>query len=89
MFNNNRFKGGIEPKAKFLSYISQTRNFWLYFAACVGISTTIYFSLLVSLVATPLLIVSYQVINFHHYIADSIIWKVRRKSLQKTLGIAG
>jgi hypothetical protein len=89
MFNNSRFKGGIEPKARFLSYISQTRNFWLYFLICVAISTTIYLSLVMSLAATALLIVSYQVLNFHHYIADSILWKVRRKSLQKTLGIAG
>ncbi len=28
-------------------------------------------------------------INFHHYIVDELIWKVRRPSLRKTLGIAG
>jgi hypothetical protein len=34
------------------------------------------------------LIVVYQAINFHHYIVDSIIWKIRRKPIQKTLGIS-
>jgi hypothetical protein len=34
-------------------------------------------------------LVIYQSINFHHYIVDSVIWKVRRKPLQTTLGIAG
>jgi len=89
MFNNNRFKGGVEPKAKLLSYISQTRNAWVYFVACLVLSTVIYLPLAVSAAAVPTLMFIYQVINFHHYIADSIIWKVRRKSLQKTLGIAG
>jgi hypothetical protein len=89
MFNNNRFKGGVEPQAKFLSFISQTKNAWIYFAACLGITTAIYLPLAASAIAVPMLMLMYQVINFHHYIADSIIWKVRRKSLQKTLGIAG
>jgi hypothetical protein len=89
MFNNNRFKGGIEPQAKFLSYISQTRNYWLYFLVCVGISTTVYLSLASTAATLPIMVISFQILNFHHYIADSIIWKVRRKSLQKTLGIAG
>jgi hypothetical protein len=31
--------------------------------------------------------VVYQTINFHHYIVDSVIWKVRRKNIQQTLQI--
>ncbi len=27
-------------------------------------------------------------VNFHHDIVDSVIWKVRKKPLQQTLGIA-
>ncbi len=54
MFNNNRFKGGIEPQAKFLSYISQTRNYWIYFLVCVGLSTTIYLSLAFSAATLPI-----------------------------------
>ena len=42
---------------------------------------------LVGLPAAPM-IVMYMTINFHHYIVDSVIWKVRKKPLQQTLGIA-
>jgi hypothetical protein len=88
MFNNNRFKAGIDPKARFLSTISQTNKSWLYGLSCLGISTAVYLTIEFSVGALPLLLLTYQVINFHHYIADAIIWKVRRKSLQKTLGLA-
>lgn len=89
LFNNNRFRAGIDPKARFLSMLSQSRNTWLYFAVCVGISTAVYLGLQTVLIAVPILMATYQVINFHHYIADSVIWKVRKPALQKTLGIAG
>jgi len=38
--------------------------------------------------ALPLTLLVYQTLNFHHDIVDSLIWKVRRKPLQQTLGIA-
>jgi len=28
-----------------------------------------------------------QAINFHHYIVDSQIWKVRKKPMQATMGV--
>jgi len=34
------------------------------------------------------LIVVYQAINFHHYIVDGRIWKMRRKPLQRILRLA-
>ena len=37
-------------------------------------------------VVIPAIIV-YQAINFHHYIVDSVIWKVRKKPMQETLGL--
>jgi hypothetical protein len=36
----------------------------------------------------PLAIIAYQTINFHHYVVDSFIWKVRAPSLRKELDIA-
>jgi hypothetical protein len=36
----------------------------------------------------PLFAVVYQGINFHHYVVDAVIWKVRKKSLRENLGIA-
>ena len=92
LFNTNRYKGGIDPKAKFLSGISQPNKFAQYFLICFGISTAVYFSFLFvstsfALIGVPLLIIIYQAINFHHYIVDGLIWKIRKKPLQKTLGL--
>ena len=93
MFNNNRFKGGVIPEAKFLSTISQSRNKIQYFVCCFAISTTLYFALIrfsgqILAIGIPSLIVIYQAINFHHYIVDSKIWKVRQRPMQKVLGLA-
>jgi hypothetical protein len=97
LFNTNRFKGGVEPKARFLSMISQPDRKTVYFATCVGISTLMYVSIALAVdgferhfevLFLPLALIVYQTINFHHYIVDSMIWKMRRKPVQKTLGIA-
>ena len=92
LYNTNRYKSGIDPKAKFLSWLSQPNKFADYFMICFGISTAIYFSFLFvstsfALVGVPLLIIIYQAINFHHYIVDSLIWKVSKKPIQKNLGL--
>jgi len=93
LFNSNRYQGGIDPKARLLSAISQPNRAWLYFAVCLGI-TTIFYSAVNGVIGQfshwglPLVVIVYQTINFHHYIVDSLIWKVRRKPLQQTLGIA-
>ena len=93
MYNNNRFKNGVDPRHRFLSTLSQPRWAAVYFFVCVAISTTFYVALqgipmLLGISAVTLTFVVYQTINFHHYIVDGIIWKVRRPALQRTLGIA-
>jgi len=93
MFNQNRFGDGVDPKHWFLSTLSQRRNWPYYFLTCVLISTAVYKGLehgleaLVVYSALPLVLVAYQTINFHHYIVDGLIWKMRKKPLRKTLGI--
>jgi hypothetical protein len=37
----------------------------------------------------PLAIFIYQTLNFHHYIVDSLIWKVRKPRMQKTMELSG
>ena len=37
----------------------------------------------------PLFLVAYQTINFHHYLVDGLIWKVRKKKLRSNLGLQG
>lgn len=96
MFNQNRFKRGIDEKHKFLSYLSQRDKLPIYLGVCFLISTVIYYTLTYSLtwiaVATatslPLFAIVFQAINFHHYLVDAVIWKVRRKPVRENFGIA-
>ena len=92
IFNNKKHAKGIDPKARFLSVISQTKNWPYYFFICFAISTSVY--LVISMandhlaaIALPAIII-YQTINFHHYIVDGLIWKARKKPMRKTLGLA-
>jgi hypothetical protein len=32
-------------------------------------------------------IVIYQIVNFHHYVVDAIVWKVRKPAIRQTLGL--
>jgi hypothetical protein len=92
MFNTRRFKDGIDSESWFLSYISQPGKLWLYLATCVLITGVIYWGLLrtvdwlffTGLSAT---LVVYQIVNFHHYVVDSRIWKVRNEPIRRTLGL--
>ena len=44
MFNQSRFKGGIDQRHKFLSYLSQRNNFPIYLSVCLLIATVVYSS---------------------------------------------
>ena len=85
MFNNNRFKDQIYTPHRFLSLISQRKHLFTYVVVCLTISSVAYLVLQSSLtwlvVATetslPLLAIAFQAINFHHYLVDAVIWKVR------------
>jgi hypothetical protein len=93
LFNTRRFKEGIDPKAPFLSYISQPQRLWLYLSTCIGITGVIYWGVLGTLdtmffAGLSATIVLYQIVNFHHYIVDSLIWKVRKPPIRRTLGLA-
>ncbi|MFQ5525062.1 MAG: hypothetical protein ACE5GX_02260 [Thermoanaerobaculia bacterium] len=93
MFNQNRFREGVDPDHRFLSKLSQRSNWPYYFLTCLLISTLIYFGLerglhaLMPYSTLPLFLVAYQTINFHHYIVDGLIWKVRKKPLRQNLGL--
>ncbi len=90
LFNTNRYRGGVDSKAHFLSTISQPQNIFRYLFFCLAVSTLVYLSIMFFttsyLVAgLPVAILIYQTINFHHYIVDSRIWKVRKKPMQETM----
>ena len=90
MYNARRFGGGIDPEARFLSYISQPKRLWLYLLICVAITGVVYWAILGTLSAIffaglSATIVLYQIVNFHHYVVDAIIWKRRRSPVPKAL----
>jgi hypothetical protein len=90
LFNNNRFKNTVDPQHRFLSTLSLRKNIAWYFIACLAISTSVYVSLNAVIAAfttamLPVIVAAYQVINFHHYIVDAMIWK-RRKSAAHSKG---
>lgn len=92
MYNQRRFKDGVDPQARFLSYISQPGRLWLYLTSCLLISGVFYVAVLGTLDALffgglAAAIVVYQIVNFHHYIVDSMIWKVRKEPMRKALGL--
>ncbi len=93
LFNTNRFAGGVDARAKFLSWISQPQRWWAYAAVCLVLTSILYRSIdgVIRIAAPEMLltatVVVYQAINFHHYVVDSVLWKVRRKPLQEVLGL--
>ena len=77
MFNNRRFAAGLSPKARLLSWLSQDGRILWYLGGCVAVSTAVYVTLasVIPLVfALPVFLV-YQMINFHHYVVDAVIWR--------------
>ena len=90
LFNANRFAKGEDSRAPLLSRMSQPGRIMRYMAICLGISTLVYaFTGALTneqfVAGLPLAIIVYQAVNFHHYIVDSLIWKVRKKPMRRTL----
>lgn len=86
-FNNRRFADGEVREARTLSWLSQSRRFAAYIGISIALSSLVYFAIseTIALVVAPIIV--YQAINFHHYVVDSLIWKVRKKTMQQTLGL--
>jgi hypothetical protein len=84
-FNARQFEGGVDPSRRLLSRISQRENVVWYALTCLGLSTLFYATLgqLTSRTAVtvlPLVLVTHQTVNFHHYIVDAVIWRSRRRA---------
>ena len=82
MFNNKRFARGRDPNARFLSYISQSGRLWLYLLVCLAITGAFYWGVLRTIdwllfAGFSATIVLYQIVNFHHYVVDALIWTKR------------
>jgi len=93
--NSTSFKLGVDKKNIVLSWISQPKahRVFVYFSLCLIISYIFYATVNRSIVffepytLLPLTIIIYQSINFHHYIVDTLIWKLRNPKIQANIGI--
>ncbi|WP_345198751.1 hypothetical protein [Kistimonas scapharcae] len=91
LFNRKRYAAGIEKDHHAISFLSQPGRLLIYLGTCLTLSTVVYFNLETIVTATtlstglPLALLIYATINFHHYIVDSQIWKLRKPSIQKNL----
>lgn len=89
LFHNRRFKDQVSEQHWLLSSLSQSRRMLHYLVVCVALAALLYTFILKGLgwiPAASLLIV--QTLNFHHYIVDSLIWKVRQSAVRRNLGLA-
>ncbi|UTA48885.1 hypothetical protein L1F30_04900 [Simiduia sp. 21SJ11W-1] len=89
LFNQNRYRSGIEPGAKLISYLSQPGRGVIYFGFFVLVTYVVYSGIEVALDGYSaanvfeVAVIVYAAINFHHYIVDSLIWKLRKQSVSK------
>jgi hypothetical protein len=93
LFNNRRFEGRSEPQARFLSIISQRRNFFLYIGVSLAVSSLVYTIIgsalpFLQLPALAAAAIVYQTINFHHYVVDAVIWRSRKPKRSGTVPAA-
>jgi hypothetical protein len=93
LFNANRFRSGVDREAPFLSALSQPAAVPRYVAVCLALSTILYgtiisFEGLFPAAATLIALVAAQTINFHHFIVDSVIWRVRHHGVRAAVALA-
>lgn len=92
-FNTQKFSKGFDKHHPIISWLSQKGlvRFFCYFSICIlatyffysGVNWSI--SQLSPYTSLPLTVLAYQSINFHHYIVDTCIWKLRNKSVRENL----
>ena len=83
-FNNRKFKDQVDPEAKFISTLSQSKNVVSYMLLCLLASTGVYLLIHEATMSymdnslIPAAVTAMMVINFHHYVVDGLIWKRKR-----------
>ena len=82
---------------RLISTLSKNNNVALYLGATLALSSATYFLIElygvdavstvfgVSSVAAAMIV--YQTINFHHYIVDASIWKMRKSNVRTNLDL--
>ena len=89
LFHAKRFQAGVDASAPLLSRLAQPGEGMLFFAACLALATAVYGLIQLAVGGLAIALVVYQAINFHHYVVDGLIWKVRSPRLRSALGLRG
>lgn len=88
-YNHNRWRDGVDEKARFVSWISQPGRAPFYFLGLLAVAGMVYGGLtLASKVVYTAEIWGSLVwisLTFGHYYLDGVIWKLRKPELQKQL----
>jgi len=89
-FNRKRYRSGVEDGSRIVSWLSQPKRALHYVAFTLFLTLVIYqagtfFAFSLSQVGVAGLVVVFQAVNFHHYVADSRIWKLRQNKIKSTL----
>lgn len=92
-FNANTYKKGFDEKSPIISWLSQPHRVIIYFGACMVITTLFYKGVGLGVLSVtvhtvlPVGIIVYMAINFHHYVVDTVIWKIRNPKVRMAIGI--
>jgi len=79
--------------ASFKAWICKPSNWFIYFSSCFLLTYLVYGGVdntvnwLMQSSTLPIAVIIYQAINFHHYVVDTFIWKIRKPSVQQAVGI--
>lgn len=91
LFNRKRYASGFVQQHPIISFISQPNRIFIYMGSCLILSLAVYWlidkAIYLSGVGNEiaLVFIVYSAINFHHYIVDSQIWKLRKPQIQKAI----
>lgn len=98
LYNSNKYRKEPLPSFNLISWASQKGYTKLiaYFGTCLLVTTAFYGAIQLTydtiFVNQPatiamLYVLTFQAVNFHHYIVDSMIWKSRIKKNQQVMNI--
>ncbi len=91
LFNSNQQRRNRLQHRPILQYLSSPRRAWLYFLTTFTITTVVYTIVEKSAGLFPqdyitlaaVFVILYQTINFHHYVVDANIWKLRKPKIKQ------
>ena len=76
-----RYRSGIDPARPVISWVAQPSRGLFYGLLCFAVGGGGYFLLgeatarLAVASALPLALIAYHAVNFHHYLADAVLWR--------------